>query len=156
MISGHNDGLDQNDAASIVLHASCVAFDGRAVLILGASGRGKSALALQLMALGAGLVADDRTCLTMTRAGAQGTVIADAPPPLRGLIEARGIGLLHAEAVGPCDVDLVIDLDQAEVARLPEMRHMELLGQQIRLLHRVDSPSFPAAILQYLKVGRYA
>ena len=46
-----------------IVHASCVARDGRAVLIRGASGSGKSGLALQLMALGAGLVADDRTRL---------------------------------------------------------------------------------------------
>lgn len=44
-----------------ILHASCVALDGRGLLILGPSGSGKSALALELMALGADLVADDRT-----------------------------------------------------------------------------------------------
>ena len=41
------------------LHASCIAVHGRGVLILGPSGAGKSSLALQLMALGADLVADD-------------------------------------------------------------------------------------------------
>jgi HPr kinase/phosphorylase len=41
-------GLDDT-----ILHASCVALNGRAVLITGKSGSGKSALALQLMAYGA-------------------------------------------------------------------------------------------------------
>ena len=45
----------------MILHATCVAVDGRGLLILGPSGSGKSALALQLIALGAQLVADDRT-----------------------------------------------------------------------------------------------
>ena len=44
-----------------ILHASCVAWQGRGALILGRSGAGKSALALQLMAFGADLVSDDRT-----------------------------------------------------------------------------------------------
>jgi len=40
-------------------HASCVDFDGKGVLILGASGSGKSSLALACMSLGARLVGDD-------------------------------------------------------------------------------------------------
>ncbi|MEM9638850.1 MAG: hypothetical protein AAGA94_14475, partial [Pseudomonadota bacterium] len=55
------DGTDPSD----ILHASCVACQGRAVLILGRSGQGKSGLALQLMAYGADLVADDRTQVTV-------------------------------------------------------------------------------------------
>ena len=66
------------------VHASCVACDGAGVLILGASGAGKSGLALNLMALGAALVADDRVVLS--REG--DVVLAACPLPLRGLIEA--------------------------------------------------------------------
>ena len=47
--------------APLILHGSCVAVEGRGVLIVGPSGAGKSSLALALMALGAELVADDRT-----------------------------------------------------------------------------------------------
>lgn len=138
------------------MHASCVSLDGRAVLILGASGRGKSGLALRLMGFGADLVADDRTCLYLEDGGDGPRVLADAPLALRGLIEARGIGLLTAEAVGPVPVVLVVDLDQTEVIRLPERQYMTVLGQNLPLVHMVDSPAFPAAILQYLKGGRSA
>lgn len=140
----------------VVLHASCVAVGDRAVLILGASGRGKSGLALQLMALGAVLVADDRTCVELRGEDAKKQVMAEAPPVLRGLIEARGVGLLTAEAVGPVAVALVVDLDRTETERLPPLRSFTLLGQTLPLVHMVDSPAFPAAILQYLKGGRSA
>jgi len=143
-------------ALPLILHASCVALDQRGVLILGASGRGKSGLALRLMSYGASLVADDRTCLYLQDDSDGPLVFADAPQVLRGLIEARGIGLLTAEAVGPVPVTLVVDLDQTEETRLPPLQHMDLLGQRLPLVHMVDSPAFPAAILQYLKGGRSA
>lgn len=135
-----------------ILHACCVAHAGRAVLISGASGAGKSALALQLMALGAGLVADDRTCLDAR----DGVLIASAPAAIRGMIEARGIGLLRAESVAHAPVRLAVDLDRAETERLPPERHTEILRCRIPLLHKVEHAHFPAAILQYLKGGRCA
>lgn len=144
------------DEAPLVLHASCVAVDDRAVLILGASGRGKSGLALRLMSFGAKLVADDRTCLYLENGDDGPRVLSDAPRVLRGLIEARGIGLLTAEPVGPVPVVLVVDLDQVEATRLPQRQYMTVLGQSLPLVHMVDSPAFPAAILQYLKGGRSA
>ncbi len=142
--------------AATVLHASCVAVNGAGVLILGASGRGKSGLALQMMALGAGLVADDRTVLHMVASPDRPRLVADAPATLRGRIEARGVGILHAAACGPCQIALIVDLDSPETDRLPPMRQMALLGVTLPLLHMVDTVSFPAAILQYLEHGRYA
>jgi HPr kinase/phosphorylase len=138
------------------LHANCVALNGAGLLILGASGRGKSSLALQLMALGAGLVADDRTDLWPVSTSNGPALVADAPDVLRGRIEARGLGLLRATAIGPCIVTLVVDLDTAETERLPPYRKMDLLDVELPVLHMVDSPAFPAAILQYLRWGRHA
>ena len=103
-------------APSETHHASCVAVDGRGVLILGDAGAGKSSLALQLMAYGADLVADDRTTLTAR----EGTLWATCPPTIRGVIEARGVGLLHATTLSKVAVDLVVDLNQPEVERLPD------------------------------------
>lgn len=133
-----------------VIHASTVALDGRAVLIMGRSGSGKSALALALMAAGARLVADDRTVL---RAGPAGPV-ASAPASIAGRIEARGVGILHAEAEPEARVVCAVDLDRTERARLPEPRCLTLCGHVIRLFHKVESVHFAPAILQYLRCER--
>ena len=132
------------------LHASCAAVGARAVLILGSAGAGKSALTLQLMAYGAILVADDQTIVQLR----DGWPVARAPDRLRGLIEARGIGVLAADPAAPTRVHLVIDMDHIETDRLPPDRTEVLLGQPLPLLHKTESPDFPAAILQYLKAGK--
>ncbi|TCP40527.1 HPr kinase/phosphorylase [Rhodovulum marinum] len=134
----------------VTVHASCVAADGRAVLILGGSGAGKSALALQLIALGARLVADDRTILS---AGAGG-LMARAPDAIRGRIEARFVGLLAAPVQAEAPVALAVDLDRPETERLPPRREARFLERAVPLLHRVDQPYFPAAILLHLTHGR--
>lgn len=157
MKEGQQGAGRSDNETRLVLHATTVALHGHAVLIRGESGRGKSSLALQLMSLGAGLVADDRTIIWREDRGAEDDrIIADAPDALRGQIEARGIGILGAKAVGPCRIGLVVDLDRLEEARLPPYRTIDLLGLCLPCVHRVDSPAFPAAILQYLAAGRVA
>ncbi len=121
-------------------------------MLLGASGSGKSALALQLMALGAGLVSDDRTILSVQK----GALIASVPDSIAGRIEARGIGILAAEQHPPTPVALAVDLDWQETARLPERHEIELMGQSVLLLGAVAAPHFPAAILQMLARERSA
>lgn len=133
----------------VIEHATCVAYQARGLLIRGASGRGKSALALSLMAFGADLVSDDRVKLTLK----DGLVVADAAPNIRGMIEARGIGLLAAESVGPVPVVAVVDLDQAETDRLPVAHQTRVMGQSVPLFRAVDAPHFAPALIQYLKSG---
>jgi HPr kinase/phosphorylase len=132
------------------VHASCVAFGGRGVLILGPSGAGKSALALQLMGLGADLVADDRVALRVQAGG----LVASAPPGLPPLIEARGIGLLHAPLRPEAAVVLVVDLGRSEPDRLPPLRQMRLLDVATPLVLGPASGHFPAAIRHYILHGR--
>ncbi|EYD74534.1 HPr kinase/phosphorylase [Rubellimicrobium mesophilum DSM 19309] len=120
------------------------------MLIRGASGTGKSALGLELMALGLDLVADDRT--ELVREGAR--VVARCPAAIRGLIEARGVGILRAEAVECAALALVVDLGEAEAERLPPWREAVLLGVSLPCLHKPLNGRFAAAILQYLKAGR--
>ncbi len=134
------------------LHATTVAIDARGIVIMGPSGSGKSALALQLMALGARLVADDRTILTPR----DGALFATAPAPLLGLIEARGVGLLRADPLAEAEVALVIDLSRQETDRLPPQREIILLDRRLPLLQNVASAHFPAAIRQYVLSGRSA
>lgn len=133
-------------------HASTVALEGKGALILGASGVGKSSLALQLMAFGAELVSDDRTKLTLR----DGALIASAPASISGQIEARGIGILAAETREQVRVKLVIDLDQSETERLPPHRTMEIMGIRLPLILASSAPHFPAAVLLYLRGERSA
>ncbi|MDP5086320.1 MAG: HPr kinase/phosphatase C-terminal domain-containing protein [Yoonia sp.] len=131
------------------LHATCVAWDGLGVMVTGASGSGKSALGLTLMGFGCTLVADDRVRLSV----AEGSVIAQCPATISGLIEARGVGILNAAHVPQAKVALVVDLDKSETARLPQPRTITLLGCDLPLIYRVESPHFAASILQILKGG---
>lgn len=132
------------------LHASAVAIGGRGLLILGPSGSGKSALALELMAMGAGLIADDRVCVT--RRG--DAVIADCPPALKGRIEARGLGILNAVPAGPTPLALVVDLGRDEPERLPPWRQTEVAGVTLPLALRGRGPHLGAALRQMLLCGR--
>jgi serine kinase of HPr protein (carbohydrate metabolism regulator) len=102
--------------SSETVHASAVAIDGRAILIGGRSGHGKSDLALRLIDRGATLVSDDYTFLR--RAGGQ--ALASAPANIVGKIEMRGVGLLEDQPnAQEVPVALYVDLD-ATPERLPE------------------------------------
>ncbi len=135
---------------NLILHASCVAVHDKGVLILGASGAGKSSLALQLIALGASLVADDRTEITVEN----GMAIARSPQPIHGLIEARGIGILRLSALPQAKLSLVVDLDQNETDRLPPRRHVSIAGIPIDLVLGPPSSHLSAAVLCYLQGQR--
>ena len=130
----------------LILHATCVAVAGKGVLITGPSGSGKSALALQLMAMGGVLVADDRTVLSLTG----GQIIATAPEAISGMIEARGVGLLHVPFQTSVPVTLAVDMSRPQARRLPEPETMTVLDIPLPCLHKVDAPYFPAAILAYI------
>jgi HPr kinase/phosphorylase len=128
------------------LHASCVACDGRGLLILGAPGAGKSRLALELVALGAALVADDR--VRLRRDGER--LAASAPPRLAGLVEARGVGLLRLPFAPSATLAVAVDLDRAETERLPPRRSTAFLGATIPLI--LAGPS-AAALIAALRHG---
>ena len=99
------------------LHATAVAIDGAGVLLLGASGSGKSDLALRLIDRGAELISDDYTLLT--RDG--DALIASAPATIAGLIEVRGIGIVPLPHRPTVRIALLARLDVTP-ARMPEAR----------------------------------
>jgi len=101
--------------SSETLHTTCVAKDGRAILIAGRSGSGKSDLALRLIGRGAILVSDDYTLVRRV----SGRLLATAPDRIAGKLEVRGIGIVELEHVTDVPVCLLVDLDR-ESERLPE------------------------------------
>ncbi|HEX8191667.1 MAG TPA: HPr kinase/phosphatase C-terminal domain-containing protein [Allosphingosinicella sp.] len=107
---------------SETVHAGCVAIGGRGVLIAGASGRGKSDLALRLIDRGARLVSDDYSLLQSRN----GRLIASAPASIAGRIEVRGVGIVDMDALEQAPVCLLVDLDAAP-ERLPVTRMATLL-----------------------------
>ncbi|MCZ0964016.1 HPr kinase/phosphorylase [Paracoccus benzoatiresistens] len=134
------------------VHATTIALQDAGLLILGPSGSGKSTLALELMATGAGLVADDRTDLR--RDG--DAIIASCPPALLGRIEARGIGILSAQPSGPVRLAQVIDLGAGPGDRLPQSRSYDVLGMGLPLVTGPYRPHLYAALRQLLLGGRVA
>jgi HPr kinase/phosphorylase len=134
----------------MIVHATTVSVDGAGLLITGPSGSGKSGLAIRMIALGARLVADDRSLLS--RPG-EGPPLAEAPATIRGLVEARGLGLIELDAAGPTPLAAVVDMSVAETARLPEARTTDILGFSLPVVSRVDSESFPAALMLWLRAG---
>ncbi|WP_461403932.1 HPr kinase/phosphorylase [Falsiruegeria mediterranea] len=131
------------------MHASCVSLSGQGLLIKGASGSGKSALALQMLAYGCDLVADDRVVVSV----GGGQLMANAPTALPSLIEARGLGLLPVVLSGSARLIAVVDMDILATDRLPKKRDFSLFGLTFPLFHRVDGPHFAAALVQMLKQG---
>lgn len=115
--------------SSETLHASTVAIDGKAVMIEGRSGSGKSDLALRLIDRGATLVSDDYTLVL--RQG--GDLIARAPDTIAGKMEVRGLGIVPMPHVDDVPVALIVRLD-AEVLRLPERRARRVAGVAVREL----------------------
>ncbi len=130
-------------------HATTIAGFGRGLLICGPAGSGKSAVALELMAYGARLVADDQTVLQAVG----DRLIARAPEPIAGRIEARGLGLLRADALPEVPIAAVLDLTRDEDQRLPPQRRTEIEGISLALLYRPTTPVAPA-LWQYLRAGR--
>jgi serine kinase of HPr protein (carbohydrate metabolism regulator) len=113
------------------IHATAIAFDGRAVLLRGQSGAGKSDLALRLIDAGAMLITDDQ-CMLSRRDNA---LIVRAPARIAGLIEVRGIGIMRLQSLAEAPVLLIADLvapDQIE--RMPERRRETLLGIELPVI----------------------
>lgn len=104
------------------VHGSAVLTGARAVLIRGASGAGKSQLALSLIHAAqtgllrfARLVGDDRLHL----AASNGRLLVRPAAALAGLIEVRGLGVRKVEYELRAVVGLVVDLAASDAERLP-------------------------------------
>ena len=135
--------------SSETLHASTVAVDGRAVMITGPSGSGKSDLALRLLDRGFTLVSDDQTIVK--KIGAR--LVASAPPTIRGKLEIRGVGIVDIDTVEDVPVALVVELT-SDIQRLPDdSRERLILGVAVPLIS-VDAMTASAASKVALALDR--
>lgn len=142
------------DPVPHIVHATCIAVGGRAALLRGKSGSGKSDLALRCLAVGvtpltpvaARLISDDRVILS--RSGPR--LLAAAPPAISGLIEIRGVGIVPVGAEATAEVVLAVDLDAAgPTERFPGvLPRDQMLGVEIPVV--AIEPFHVAAALKVL------
>lgn len=112
-----------------VRQATAVAIGGRALMIEGPPGSGKSSLALALIDRGAALVGDDGVALSLR----DGRVWAAPPPNTAGLLEIRNVGIVTLPAT-EAQVALVLRFDAQAPRHVETADSLELLGQAVPLL----------------------
>jgi serine kinase of HPr protein (carbohydrate metabolism regulator) len=135
--------------SSETIHASTVAAEGRAVLISGPSGSGKSDLTLRLLDRGFTLISDDQTIVKREAE----RLIASAPPNIKGKLEIRGIGIVDMETVESAPIALYVELT-SEIVRLPDdRRERPVLGVNLPLIS-IDAQTASAASKVSLALDR--
>ncbi|HEY1750683.1 MAG TPA: HPr kinase/phosphorylase [Caulobacteraceae bacterium] len=119
----------------MILHAGLVALRlggrWRGALITGPSGAGKSDLALRALAAGLRLVADDRVVVWASGGAPYGR----APPPLAGLIEARGHGVGPESPLAFAEIILVARCagEAESIERMPDPEVETVAGLAVPL-----------------------
>ena len=139
-------------SAPETIHASAALVGARAVLIRGPSGSGKSSFVLALLrAAQAGvfpfavLVGDDRVSVR----AANGRLIVRPADTLRGLIEARGLGILRLPYEPAAIVGSVVDLGVPDSKRMPAQAERETVIGGVRLARLAVAPGMdPLALLR--------
>jgi serine kinase of HPr protein (carbohydrate metabolism regulator) len=139
----------------VIVHAGLIAqrLDGawKGVLIEGASGSGKSDLALRCFAEGLRMVADDRVLLWISG----GRLFGRAPDSLSGRLEVRGLDVIEEPAAPFCEVVLVAECGVPE--RIPEPRFVERLGVRLPALRvaalEASAPAKLGRALRHLGPG---
>jgi HPr kinase/phosphorylase len=127
------------DPDVLAIDGTAVAIGAGALLLVGASGSGKSDLALRLIDGGARLIADDRLELVLRDGLVCCRAPHDMPPALKGRIEVRGIGIVPvpvAEGTAPL-LWCVALVPGGPVERLPAAESRRFLGVEVPLL-RLD------------------
>lgn len=93
------------------VQATAVAIDGRAVLLIGPPGCGKSDLALRSIERGAALIVDDGVMLRVV----DHRLVAEAPSDAVPRLHVAGVGVIEVALVGPTPVALTVSLDPSQV-----------------------------------------
>jgi serine kinase of HPr protein (carbohydrate metabolism regulator) len=115
-------------------HCNVVEIAGKGILIEGPAGSGKTSLALGLVdaarqrGIDAHFVADDQALLTIE----DGRVIASTPPPIAGLAEIRGHGIVRLAHRPQTSIELVIAMVNDDgIERMPAKATTEVLGTEL-------------------------
>lgn len=131
--------------APSVYQAGAVVIGGRALLIAGPPGAGKSSLALALIDRGAKLISDDAVTLTRAITAAGDRLIASPPPHITGMLEVRGVGIMRLPLAAPTPVALMLELGGAPADRLPDTLPRRMIaGVQVPVLAFDPGPIIPA------------
>lgn len=112
------------------IYATSLNYKGKAVLLTGKSGSGKSDLALRLiMRYGARLIADDRTDIEVK----DGRLKLSAPENIKGLLEVRGIGIQKVpfDQEGKAALWVALTTNSKEIERLPQESFVEVEGVKL-------------------------
>ena len=121
----------------IAHQATAVAIDGRAVLIEGPPGSGKSSLALALIDRGAVLIGDDAVMLEAV----EGRLLVHPHANIVGLIEVRNVGLVTMPVLGAVGAALVLVLDPGAPRHVEAAESTQRAGVALPLLRLwPDSP----------------
>ncbi|KMS59571.1 HPr kinase [Novosphingobium barchaimii LL02] len=130
--------------------STCIAIAGRAVLIEGPPGSGKSSLALALIDRGAELIGDDSVLFK-----ADGRrLIAMPHPHTRGLMEVRNLGVLPFPCIDDVPVALVLRLDSAAPRYIETPERFTIAGIELPLV-RLWPEGGSLALKAELALGRY-
>ena len=128
---------DHTDSPRLGLHGVALKVDNVGILIAGKPGIGKSALALELLAQGHQLVADDHVELSVL--GRQ--LIARCPERISGMLHSRELGMIDVRKLYSKNawlpemvVEMIIDLQQAPSTtlhyqgnwQLTEVMHLQI------------------------------
>jgi HPr kinase/phosphorylase len=113
----------------ILRQSTAVAISGRALLIEGPPGSGKTSLALTLIDRGAQLVGDDGIALDPRLGG----VWANPAPRTAGLIEVRNVGIATLPAVS-APISLVLAIDPAAPRFVERPADYDIAGVAVPML----------------------
>ena len=138
-----------DSSTRLLLHATGLCAYGRGLLVGGAAGSGKSTLALDMMALGASLISDDRVWIEKTSQGVQ----MCAPSAVAGKVEARGIGILQVEHTAQAPLNYCINLSSFGEQRLPIPKNVTFLDVQVQQFSGGGIHHLAASMMGLLRYG---
>lgn len=142
-----------------LIHATTVYLDGYGVIISGASGIGKSSMAVELLSEAHGfdfillnsgnniLVADDQTQIVRTDVGGQKQILAYCPKNIQGLLEIRGLGIISVPFKSPVTVHLYVEIVNRMPPRMPakQMQKITVLDVKIPYIQIFKDDRMPNA-----------